>query len=594
MMGSSSKSGNGGASWLDRAVAFVSPEAGVKRLAARSILNLFDYDGAKRDGRRGTGGGSMWRNGSPESPRMATDAVRLMWESRDMEQNFCIWDGILTRIVRYALGTIRWQSMTGDSKVDAAYEAYWQDWCKQADVTKRHSFYTLVRLVVRSMLRDRDVGLLTSEPDGDLRIQGIEADRIGNPYVVATGEEKIVGGFHLVEGGAIESVDIFKRSRMNAYALEENVPIERFLHVFDPKRLDQYRGVTWGAAAMPHMRDLYEALGNEMSAIKFAGSYVGFVESESPYGDQGIESFDGPKDKDGKPTYKVTPGMVQRLVKGETMKFAPGITRPSGSFLAFFETKVREIAVGLEVPYGFVWNLALLGGVTARIELGQMSRSLNWLRDIAKEKVLEPMKDRVLRRGVALREIPPHRNRGTGRWSFGADITADVGNDVTADIAKLNAGLVTEQELIEGKYGGDFEDSVRQSARAVQIRQQVAQETGVPIELQTTRLPQATQMLAGMNSRGDPEAEGAVLGQVNGGAAGGGLEDPESPAPSGLLATHGKDAVKGLIDVMKKLNTGELTRDQAVLILMSSYGVSEEDAEAMVPPVVTPKGEEDR
>ncbi len=55
------------------------------------------------------------------------------------------------------------------------------------------------------------------------------------------------------------------------------------------------------------------------------------------------------------------------------------------------------------------------------------------------------------------------------------------------------------------------------------------------------------------------------------------------PVPAGLAAAHGKDAVKGLLDVMKQMNRGELTREQAVQILVVSYGLDLAEAEEAVP-----------
>lgn len=569
--------------FLDRAVSFFNPQAGMERVVARARLQAFDYDGSKSDGRRGQRGGTLFRNSSPESSAIQRDAIKLMWESRDMEQNFCLYRGMLTRTVQYALGTIRWQSRTGDSDVDSAYEQMWENWCKQADITGRHHFNTLVRLGIRSMMRDRDFGFALSDENGELRVKGIEADRIGNPSLVSITDERNIQGVKLGEKGEVTGFEIFKRTRNSMYELDEEVPVARFLHVFDPLRVDQYRGVAWAAPALPHMRDLYEALDSEMQAIKFASSFSAFTTTTTPYSQQGAAAFDLDKKPDGGNKMSVQAGTIQRLAGGESIVFPPGIARPSGAFMAFFEAKVREIAVGVNVPFGFVWNLALLGGVTARIEVAQMKRTLDHFREIARDKMLEPLKDRVLRRAVARGEAPPHPKRGAGRWGFGAEITGDAGNDMSADIAALQAGIFSESYLIEGKYGGDFDEHVNQQAREINVRARVAEETGVPIELQSARLQGASTQIAAMNSRGDPEAEAPVLDanapeQMPAG-------EGDVAVPRGLAAAHGKDAVKGLIEVMKQMNRGEIDREQAVTILVATYGLDLQEAEAVIPEV---------
>lgn len=571
---------------IDSTVSLFDPKRGVQRQMARRWLNQFDYDGVRQNGQRGTAGGTLFRNASPESSRITQDAIKLMWESRDMESNFCLWRGILTRTTQYALGKIVWQSRTGEAAIDESHEQYWEGWCKRADLTQRHPLQVIARLGIRSMLRDRDFGLALhdDEATGEYRVRGIEADRIGNPTMPVMPDEKTVQGIRLGEHGEPVAYQIMKRKPSNQYEDEVELPPERFLHVFDPLRVDQYRGVCWGAPALPHMRDLYEALGAEMQAIKFAASYAAFTYNETPFSDAAATAFDTEKKADGKPKLTVLPGTIQNLTGGQRIEFAPGAARPSGAFMAWFEAKVREIAICLNVPFGFVWNLALLGGVTARIEVAQMKRTLDDIRTIAILRLLDPLKEKVLRRGIALGHIPPHPKFGTGRWSFGPDITGDVGHDTNADMALLQSGIFSESALVEGKYGGDFEEHAYQQAREIQIRQRIAQETGVPIELQTARLAQATPLIAAMNSRGDPQAEDSTLQQSGVPQEPDPEEQPQMqpPPPSGLAASHGDKVVKGLIEVMKRLNLGELTREQAVQILVATYGLDLADAEGML------------
>lgn len=580
--------------FIDRSVAYFSPEAGVRRLAARAFLTQFNYDGAfQGSGKRSTSGGTLFRNASPESWMVQRDAIKLMWESRDMESNFCFYRGMLTRLVLYALGTIRWQSTTGDTATDEEHEQYWEEWCKNADETKRHHLYTMVRLGLRGMIRDRDYGfaLRDDEETKQLRVRCIEADRIGNPLYVGQTDERKIHGILLDEIGAVEGYEIFKRTRTNQYEPEATMDPAHFLHLFDPLRYDQYRGHPLFAPALPHMRDLYEALDAEMQAIKFAGSFAAFVKSATPFSQQGVSAFDRETNADGKNKLSVQAGTIQRLTQGEDLIFPNMPARPSGSFIAFFETKVREICNTANVPFGFGWNMAELGGVTARIEVAQMERMLKGLRELVRMLVLDPLKDRVLRRGVAYGEIRGHPKRGVGRWGFGAALTGDVGHDTNADLALLQAGIYSESALVEGKYGGDFREHCLQQARDMDTRKEVTQQTGIPIELQTQRWPNATALLAAMNGAGDPDAEQQVLDanapdeMPGAGAAGGDPNAPAPTAPSGLAASFGKDALKGLLEVMKQLNLGTITRDQAITTLVATYGMDLADAEAVVPNV---------
>ena len=58
-----------------------------------------------------------------------------------------------------------------------------------------------------------------------------------------------------------------------------------------------------------------------------------------------------------------------------------------GLFIELFETVVRLFAQGLKMPYGFVWDLAIFGGVTARIELVQVDRAFARYRQLLVDKM---------------------------------------------------------------------------------------------------------------------------------------------------------------------------------------------------------------
>jgi len=563
---------------LDQLISYVSPQTAMERGRAREALTYFGYDGVSGDGRRGLTGGTAGRNGSPENPRLSLDVVKLMWESRDLERNSALWSGILSRVVRYALGIVKWQSRTGDSEIDAEYEAYFEQWQKDCDYKGQHSFAKLLQLYLRSMLRDGDVGVHFVDEEGELKLQGIEADRIGDPNQAGNQSNNEVRGVMLDEKGRAKGYKIYERNRNNQYELDQEVPAANFVLLMDALRIDQTRGVCWAGGALTVPRDLKELDQAEMDAAKFAGSFAGFLKSDSPYSAKGGAAWDGVA-ADGLNKMDMKSGIIRRLPAGDDIIFQQPPSRPSGAFTAYYETKIRELAIQLDMPFGFVWNLAMLGGVTARIEVNQVMRTLKYFRELMRSKLLEEIVGRVLRRGVAMRAIRPHAKRGSGKWTFGADITGDVGHDTSADIQLLEVGALALSDLVGGKLGGDFEELCDTQAREMIIRQATAAKTGVPIELQSERFPQATQMMAAMQTRGDPDAEQPVLDEN----APDQMPGAEAPVPAGLAAAHGKDAVKGLLDIMKKLNAGELTREQAVTVLVASYGMDLAEAEQIVP-----------
>jgi hypothetical protein len=222
--------------------------------------------------------------------------------------------------------------------------------------------------------------------------------------------------------------------------------------------------------------------------------------------------------------------------------------------MALVQVMVREIASGLNMPYGFLYDMTAFSGHTGRIEIAQAMRSIRRYQKLLAEKALDPLRDRVIGLGISLGDLPAHPKWRSGRWGFGRSLTGDYGHDTTANLQLLSAGLVTATDLI-AETGQSFEEVVRRQATEVQYMQRVASETGVPIELMSQRLAGATDQLAAMNT-------------------------PPQP-PSSLMET-GTD-VKPLLDILKNVGEGIMDRQSAITSIVSLYGLNPAEVDKMVP-----------
>lgn len=550
--------------FLDRAVSFFNPTAGVQRAFAREKLKAFGYDAANPGTARGGSGGRQ-KNASSETWRMQRDRVVLMWDARDVVRNFALLRGIVARIVQYVADTVQYVSQTGDEEIDTMYQDYFHAWCEKADITGRHRLGDLVWMLVWAIIVDGDHGwnLISVEEGGKQvpKIQPIEADRIGDPNnPISPGEDNNIGGILVDEVGRPLSYKVFKRDRRTAqYSFDREIAADQFIHVFDPQRVDQYRGVTALATAIAPARDLYEIYGFEKTAAKWQAGYAGFLKTPDPTrGDGGVSAWNGTT-ANAKNTpmglMEVAPGKIQKLAAGEDITFAPGTSRPGGAFMALVQVLVREISSGLNMPYGFLYDMTAFSGHTGRIEIAQAMRGIRRMQKLVSERALNPVRDAVIGNGIAHGELPPHPQWRNGRWGFGRSLTGDYGHDTSANLQMLQAGLVTATDLIS-ETGQSFEEVVRRSASEVSYMQRVATETGVPIELFNTRLPGPTQALAAM-------------------------AEPPQPPPPGLVP-QGMD-VKPLLELLKNVGEGILDRESAIINLMNLYGVERGAAEKMIP-----------
>ena len=515
----------------------------------------------------------MFKNASSETPRAERDRVALMWDARDVVRNFAILRGIVSRVVQYVADRVQYVSQTGDDKVDSLYQDYFHEFCKNCDITGRHTLGDLVWMMVWAIIVDGDHGWALVEVDTPsdgmvLRIQPIESDRIGNPTeAVNTADPNYISGLTIGEFGEVASYRIFKRDRLNRYAFDREIEPENFLHVFDPVRVDQYRGYSALSTVIAPARDLYEIYTSEILAAKWQIGHSGFIEAPDPFKTDGASAWD----KKGETTaaganpatMEMQPAKILRLANGEQIKFAPGTNRPSGAFLNLVEVMVREIATGLNFPYGFLYDMSAFSGHTGRVEIAQAVRGVErWQKLVTKP--LDVVRTRVFERAFANGDLPFHPRYRVGRWGFGPTLTGDYGNDTSANLQLLNMGIITASDLIAAR-GDSFEEVVRRQASEVSFMQRVAAETGVPIELMSQRLPMATEALAAMNT-------------------------PPSPPPG--LVGAGLDS-KPLIEILEDAGDGTMDRESAIATVMQLYGLDRKTADAMVPNV-QPKAKEDK
>jgi capsid protein len=542
---------------FERVIQVVAPKVGFERAHARAAMKFFGYDAAHPGRLRGHSGG-MHKNASAESPRMSWDRVKVMWDARDMVRNDPLVGGLVDRVVMYICAKIAYQPRTGDPQVDRLYRDYFYDWCNRADLSGRFRLRDLCVLGLKGMITDGDHGFAKVRQGNELRLQSIESDRIGNPLQIATPmSETYIAGFNLNNLGQIVSVKVFRRTRTSQYFFDKEVPAEQFIHLALHATTDQYRPASMLVRVLPHARDLHELIGFEKQAAKFASMFAGFFKPASMQ-TQGAPIWDEAPTPGNLGKINAEAGLVKQIPQGYgDISWAPGTDRPSNSFMQLFETVVRLFAQGLRLPYGFVWDFAVFGGVTARIELVQVDRAFAQYRQMLVDRMLENVKNDVLALAIATRALPPTQNWKAGKWNFGGKMTGDYGHDTQANVQKLQFGLTTGTNLAD-EDGEEWEELTTTAVKEIKFMQQLASEYGVPVELISQRFPNATQLLAAINT-------------------------PPAQPPKDLFSQKGDTATKQLIEILAGVGEGKTDKASAVEQIVNIFGVPRLKAESMVP-----------
>jgi lambda family phage portal protein len=546
---------------IDKAVAFLNPQGAVDRLVARQKLVNFSYDAVKYSRER-KGPSSL---SGAEDYRSNYDRVELMKRARDLAENVGLVRSILMKFASHTAANISYQARTENPEVNTDVEAYWAEWWDKCDLTTRHTGSTLMQVAMISMLRDGDfLFVLVRDKDGNLKIQGIEADRLGDPFRTYTSLD-LIGGIHIDRNtGAPTAYDIFNRSIGDFYTYQATIPSSQAFHLFDPLRIDQYRGVSAFHTAINDCTDIYDIINFEKMSARLASSQSGIVKRNNNNASD-LSSLTNDEDVNGN-TIKleaIQSGKISYLEPGEDIVFPDGPSRPSGAFAEFHKILLRNICLGLGIPYSFAVDPSAMSGPTARLEMQQAGRTFRRYQKLLDDKVLRPIKNIVIADAVSRGLI--ENNVGTrttkGIFNFGANVSIDLGRESASAISEFKTGLRTAADIY-AERGQDFESAMRQRAIEAKLIKDLAEKYGV-----------APETISDISLNQNPSANQSTSNV----SQGGGIDQTVAD-----IMLNGAQ-VESLITIINAVATGALTRQGAMSVINSAYpSISTERAASIV------------
>ena len=336
---------------IDRAISYVAPAIGVKRVARRAMMAELQrgYTGADRGRFRGN-----WQTRSTSADTEIAAAGRLLRDRmRDLVRNNPLAANAVALMVIHAVGD-GIVPVFKDPKVKLVFDR-WE---------KRVNFYGVQALAVREMIEGGD-GLVKHEwiPLGSaevpLQLQVLEADQIDSS------KDASFGG---ASRNAIQGIEV-ESGRATGYWLFEDhpgskllggmgalrstlVPAREIAHVFEKQRT-QVRGVPWGTPAIAHLYDLEEYRVAERVRKRLESCLVGVMtggESDDVLGlPLGAGQTPGIYDVHGQRVEKFAPGMFYNAVGGRDVKFTqPAVT---GDYADYVTAEEHAIAAGFRIPH---------------------------------------------------------------------------------------------------------------------------------------------------------------------------------------------------------------------------------------------------
>lgn len=530
---------------LTKAISFVSPKAALDRMVNQAKLRNFGrFDSAltseKRGISRGVSGG--------EDTSGTRERFALIRAARDLADNFPPVRSLLLKFATYVSGRIAYQARTGDREADTAIERYWNKWCNDCDFLGRHNFTTLLQLAVTAMLRDGDCGFIIVRDREDLKLQSVEADRIGSPYD-QTDTDKYIGGINVDDYGRPISYTIFTRTINNQYISPVDIVAKEFIHLFDAARLDEYRGRSAFATALNATRDLQEAIKAEVQAIKYASYQSGVITTESGAADAGDYFARGNSNDQGQVArlQSLDPGTVNYLSAGEKMEMFKS-DRPTGAFGEFIRLVQAHICMAVGLPYGFAFD-ADKSGPMARMEAAMAERTFLRWRGLLEGQFLNRIKNVILLDAASRGLIPDSEYLLDGRWCWPAKVSIDYGREANADINLWKAGLKTAGQIYSD-MGEDYEEALRARAKEANMIKELGQEFDINPSRISDSVPTSTN------------------------------DSEQKPLP--LIESIGANGTFAVSTILTQLASGGLSAEQVAVILRVVFGMDEASAAELV------------
>lgn len=354
-----------------------------------------------------------------------------------------------------------------------------------SDICGTSNFYENQGLVLRSTLESGDC--FTVLPDGEptatcpykLRIQVLEADRIGNPFGQAETTENKSGGVRTNAAGAPQAYYVYDRhpgatlglARSSMYAGQWIEALgrsgrRRMLHHYRKLRPGMPRGVPYLAPIVETIKQIARYTDAEIAAAVISSYFTVIIETEG--GGNPAPVFSGaPGANTPGDDIQLGQGAVVGLAKGEKAVFADP-SRPNPNFDPFMIATLRQIGMALSIPHELLmkqFNASYSASKAALLDAWIYFRSVRtWLA----RSFCQPVYETWLAEAVAMGRVsaPGFFQHPLLRWAYtraqwNGDSLGSINpkDEVAAYTAAVDARLMSRERAEWELFGTDFNET---------------------------------------------------------------------------------------------------------------------------------------
>lgn len=350
--------------WWDRVISSVSPQAGLRRLAARRALSY--YEAARPSRLR-----QPARDHSSGDRLARISARQIRAQARHLDRNHDLARGALSVLVRNVVGPngigVDPQPRTRNDDIHdetaRALSHAWAEWCERPEVTAQLDWAQLNHMMCRSWLRDGEalaqliggaVPSLQHGTDVPFSVELIEADLL--PLDYNDDGRRIRAGIQINDWRRPVAYWLYRHhpgEDAEGVVVGDDlkqVRADRIAHLSFVDRIGQLRGVSVLASVITRLEDIKDYEESERIAAKIAACLAAYVRKGTPE----LYAENQPVDENGKPVrrnLRMQAGIIiDDLGPGEEIGMIDS-KRPNPQLGAFRDANLRAAASGMDVGF---------------------------------------------------------------------------------------------------------------------------------------------------------------------------------------------------------------------------------------------------
>lgn len=502
---------------IDALVAYVDPQAGVRRAQSRATLSMSSVMFGESSGYMTAGSnrrslrGWVTRLLSPDGdtiPKLKDARA----SSRDLYMNTALASAALkristnvighgltlqSRIEREALGLTNEEADAWERNVEMLFRVFSSS--KNCDMTRGMSFAQLQSLAFMSPLLSGDLFFMlpwkkvTGWPF-ELRIKLIEADLCSNPDDVID-SETCAAGIELDEDGAPKryhfankfplGTDLFNATQRIWTPFDAFDPIsgrQNVFHIFEKERPGQRRGMPFLSPVFEVLKQLSRLTEAKLMQNLIQTFFTVFVKDQSGpaslapnFGTQ--TTVVDPDEPDADVNYELGNASVVELDSKKDITVADP-SRTDTGFQAFFESIVKQLGASCEIPFEQLllhFSASYSASRAALLEAWKFyrKRRANFAVEFCQpvyEAFLFEMVYKGYIKAPGFLENPIIRQFWCkAKWGGSGQGQIDPLKETTAALDKIAGNLSNHEDEFTLMYGGDWESTFMRNVRETEL-----------------------------------------------------------------------------------------------------------------------------